>query len=205
MGRYDTRKRGAHPRFSFYSCPMDRGHLWTALRYTELNPVRAGLARQAAEWPWSSAAGGRGGRGQTPRFPVFPTENDGHSCGSALADTRAPEPEGRRRRRSLTAVSVGDGDIAATGIGDEDTGATTGAAPCAPIISTGAMKRYPRRCIVSTKRGLSAESPSASRNLLMAAFRPCSKSTNVSAGQSFLCNSSRVTTWPGCSSSIART
>lgn len=27
----------------FYSCPMDPGHLWTALRYVELNPVRAGM------------------------------------------------------------------------------------------------------------------------------------------------------------------
>jgi putative transposase len=40
----------------FYSCPMDAGHLWTAMRYTELNPVRAGLVTQAAEWPWSSAS-----------------------------------------------------------------------------------------------------------------------------------------------------
>jgi putative transposase len=40
----------------FYSCPMDPGHLWTALRYVELNPVRAGLAGEAAAWPWSSAA-----------------------------------------------------------------------------------------------------------------------------------------------------
>ena len=40
----------------FYSCPMDPGHLWTALRYVELNPVRAGMAAQAAAWPWSSAA-----------------------------------------------------------------------------------------------------------------------------------------------------
>jgi putative transposase len=40
----------------FYSCPMDPGHLWTALRYAELNPVRAGLAAEAAAWPWSSAA-----------------------------------------------------------------------------------------------------------------------------------------------------
>ncbi len=40
----------------FYSCPMDAGHLWTALRYTELNPVRAGMAAEAAAWPWSSAA-----------------------------------------------------------------------------------------------------------------------------------------------------
>jgi putative transposase len=30
--------------------------LWQALRYTELNPVRAGLALEAAAWPWSSAS-----------------------------------------------------------------------------------------------------------------------------------------------------
>ena len=40
----------------FYSCPMDPGHLWTALRYVELNPVRAGMVAEAAAWPWSSAA-----------------------------------------------------------------------------------------------------------------------------------------------------
>jgi putative transposase len=40
----------------FYSCPMDPGHLWTALRYAELNPVRAGMVAEAVAWPWSSAA-----------------------------------------------------------------------------------------------------------------------------------------------------
>jgi len=40
----------------FYSCPMDPGHFWTALRYAELNPVRAGMVAEAAAWPWSSAA-----------------------------------------------------------------------------------------------------------------------------------------------------
>jgi putative transposase len=40
----------------FYSCPMDPGYLWTALRYAELNPVRAGRVAEAAAWPWSSAA-----------------------------------------------------------------------------------------------------------------------------------------------------
>ena len=39
----------------FYSCPLDEPHLWEALRYTELNPVRAGLVPEAG-WPWSSAA-----------------------------------------------------------------------------------------------------------------------------------------------------
>jgi putative transposase len=40
----------------YYSCPLDRAHLWEALRYTELNPVRAGLASDAPAWRWSSAA-----------------------------------------------------------------------------------------------------------------------------------------------------
>jgi len=39
----------------YYSCPMDSNHLWTALRYVELNPVRAGLVRRAEDHPWSSA------------------------------------------------------------------------------------------------------------------------------------------------------
>ena len=40
----------------FYSCPLDRTHLWEALRYTELNPVWAKLVSKPEEWPWSSAA-----------------------------------------------------------------------------------------------------------------------------------------------------
>lgn len=38
----------------FYSCPMDEEHLMAAVRYVELNPVRAGLCTNAEEWPWSS-------------------------------------------------------------------------------------------------------------------------------------------------------
>jgi putative transposase len=40
----------------YYSCPLDQDHLWRALRYTELNPVRAGLVAEARSWMWSSAA-----------------------------------------------------------------------------------------------------------------------------------------------------
>ncbi|MHC4789575.1 MAG: transposase, partial [Planctomycetota bacterium] len=41
----------------FHSCPMDESHLWSAIRYVERNPVRAGLVRRAEEYPWSSARG----------------------------------------------------------------------------------------------------------------------------------------------------
>jgi putative transposase len=40
----------------FFSCPLNEDHKWEALRYVELNPVRAGLVIAAEQWPWSSAA-----------------------------------------------------------------------------------------------------------------------------------------------------
>jgi putative transposase len=39
----------------FFSCPLDEDHFWKALRYIELNPVRAGLVKLPWDWPWSSA------------------------------------------------------------------------------------------------------------------------------------------------------
>ena len=46
----------------FFSCPVDERHLWTALRYVELNPARAGMVGQTREYPWSSTAAHLGGR-----------------------------------------------------------------------------------------------------------------------------------------------
>jgi len=46
----------------FASYPMDDAHLLTAVRYVELNPVRAKLARRAEDWPWSSARAHVSGR-----------------------------------------------------------------------------------------------------------------------------------------------
>ncbi len=40
----------------YFSCPMGEDYQWEALRYVELNPVRAGLVTAAEAWPWSSAA-----------------------------------------------------------------------------------------------------------------------------------------------------
>lgn len=39
----------------FASFPMDEQHLLAAARYIELNPVKAGLVKRAAEYRWSSA------------------------------------------------------------------------------------------------------------------------------------------------------
>jgi putative transposase len=40
----------------YYSCPLDTEHLWAALRYTECNPVRAGMVQMPDAYRWSSAA-----------------------------------------------------------------------------------------------------------------------------------------------------
>lgn len=46
----------------FASVPIDEAHLLACARYVELNPVRAGLAAKAQDWPWSSAAAHLAGR-----------------------------------------------------------------------------------------------------------------------------------------------
>jgi putative transposase len=40
----------------FYSCALDARHFWLALRYVELNPVRARRCRRPWRYEWSSAA-----------------------------------------------------------------------------------------------------------------------------------------------------
>jgi putative transposase len=55
---YFNRKYGLSGRLwqgRFYSTPLDDQHLWTALRYVELNPERAGLVSYAEQYAWSSA------------------------------------------------------------------------------------------------------------------------------------------------------
>jgi putative transposase len=65
----------------FASAPMDEQHLMACARYVELNPVRAGLAAGADDWPWSSARAHLTGR------------DDGLTTVPALLD-RAPDWSG---------------------------------------------------------------------------------------------------------------
>jgi putative transposase len=50
----------------FYSTVLDEGHLWHAVKYVELNPVRAGLVKRAEDYPWSSARAHAGIAGPDP-------------------------------------------------------------------------------------------------------------------------------------------
>ncbi|MBN2269445.1 MAG: hypothetical protein JXN61_02465 [Sedimentisphaerales bacterium] len=40
----------------FYSCALDDRHFWLAMRYVELNPVRAKICRKPWRYEWSSAS-----------------------------------------------------------------------------------------------------------------------------------------------------
>jgi putative transposase len=54
---YFNRKYGLNGRLwqgRFYSVVLDESHFWAALRYVELNPVRAGIVRRAEHYRWSS-------------------------------------------------------------------------------------------------------------------------------------------------------
>jgi REP-associated tyrosine transposase len=81
-GRYAAYWNAAHASSGhvwqgrFYSCPLDSGHLWEALGYAELTPVRAGLVPHAELWRWSSAAAhcGKAEPDLTPRKGGRPTQ-----------------------------------------------------------------------------------------------------------------------------------
>lgn len=45
----------------YFSCPLERAHLWRAIAYVERNPVRAGIVDHAEAYPWSSARARLGG------------------------------------------------------------------------------------------------------------------------------------------------
>ena len=58
----------------FYSCPLDDAHLRIAVRYVELNPLRARLVATPDAWRWSSANGRMTGRGDALVAPDRPIE-----------------------------------------------------------------------------------------------------------------------------------
>ena len=55
MGKATSGKEG------FFG-PLDERYMWSAIRYVELNPVRAHIVQKAEVYPWSSAASHCGSR-----------------------------------------------------------------------------------------------------------------------------------------------
>jgi putative transposase len=76
----------------YFSSPLDADYLLNAVRYVELNPVRAGIVAVAEDYDWSSAAGHCGLRAD----PVIETDRQPHGLAGIehwsrwLADGVAP-------------------------------------------------------------------------------------------------------------------
>jgi putative transposase len=91
----------------FHSAVMDERHLQAAVRYTELNPVRAGLCGFPQDWEWSSAHAHL--RGKDDRLVTVKPMLDriGNWAGYLQADGD-PADLGVIRQRSKTGRPIGD-------------------------------------------------------------------------------------------------
>jgi putative transposase len=95
----------------FFSCAMDDPHLWTAIRYVERNPVRAGLAQRAERYPWSSAAAHCGLR-VDPMLSPLPPGLAVTPAGWAEWLAQEEDAEGLSRLRTSTQTGRPAGDEA---------------------------------------------------------------------------------------------
>lgn len=80
----------------FFSCPMDEKHTVAAVSYVERNPVRAGLAAKAWDYPWSSAGFHAGFLRRNPLIPTmgfFASQDEWRK----ILDTETPMWEELRR------------------------------------------------------------------------------------------------------------
>lgn len=93
----------------FGSSAMDEGHALAAVRYVELNPVKAGLVRRAQDWAWSSARFHVEGRqdGLSARVAYLHRIRDWNSY---LAAGLAPEDEARLGHFTATGLPLGAPD-----------------------------------------------------------------------------------------------
>ena len=91
----------------FHSFAMDEAWLMAAARYVELNPVRAGLAKRARSWRWSSARAHLEGRddGLVQVAPLLARAADWRAC---LAEGLEAEHLEALRRHARTGRPLGE-------------------------------------------------------------------------------------------------
>lgn len=87
----------------FYSCPLAEEHVWTVVRYVEMNPVRAGLVDRADCWRWSSALAHLTGRDRSGilDMSVWAAEYDGPGWRRVL-ETSVNDEAWRQRVKEAT-------------------------------------------------------------------------------------------------------
>ena len=86
----------------FGSVVMDEDHLFHAVRYVSLNPVRAGLVKRADQWKWSSVTAHLAGRddGLVNTAPILERYGDfGKYIGSA--DDQSDEYKSLRQSETI--------------------------------------------------------------------------------------------------------
>ena len=65
--QYFNKKKGSFGHLwqgRFFSCPLDNEHLYEAMRYVELNPLRAGIVNRIDGYQWSSMKEHLNGKGK---------------------------------------------------------------------------------------------------------------------------------------------
>ena len=84
----------------FYSSVLDDDYLWSAVRYVERNPVRAGLVTRAEEYTWSSAACHCGKKLDSTLSPDFPPDGVVGDWGEWLSTENETHASDLRRQTS---------------------------------------------------------------------------------------------------------
>jgi putative transposase len=99
----------------FASVPLDERYVLAATRYVELNPVRAGLVKDPAAYPWSSAAAHLAGR-DDELVKVEPLLEMVGNWRALLLGGVSEEEIGRLRRHEKTGRPLGsDGFVGKLG------------------------------------------------------------------------------------------
>lgn len=92
-----------------FSCALDEGHLWAAIRYVERNPVRAHMVERAEDYAWSSAAAHCGLREDSVLDPEWLSRSDRiHDWSEWLAAGNASKTDRRLRERTFTGRPCGN-------------------------------------------------------------------------------------------------
>lgn len=90
----------------FYSTVMDETHTLTAMRYVELNPVRAGLCANPGGWQWSSIHAHLG-KGSDPLVDTESTRKLVPNWGEYICGTTPANQQDALRTHTRTGRPVG--------------------------------------------------------------------------------------------------
>jgi putative transposase len=88
--------------------PLDEPHLWAAVRYVELNPVRSGIVTHAADYAWSSAAVHAGRAESSLLDPNRPFPGPIRDWSAWLALGLEEDTATRIRRHTARGIPTGD-------------------------------------------------------------------------------------------------